>query len=240
MQSIAASVRTVRSNIEAACRRSDRNPDDVVLIGVTKFVPVERVALARAAGVTNFGENYAAELAEKSSVVEASWHFIGTLQRGSLRHIAGHADVIHSAVPGRTLVRLGRRATGLGRTIPCLIQVDFSGHRYGVAPEDLASAVKSFSELPGVRVVGLMTLPPWGSDPEATRPYFARLRGFRDGLRGDWPELVELSMGMSLDYQVAVEEGATMLRIGTALFGDRPPKRSPEDVGRGSRGAKET
>ncbi len=240
MESIAASLRGVRTNVEAACRRSGRNPDDVLLIGVTKLVPVEQVALARDAGLTDFGENYAGELAEKASAVDARWHFIGTFQRGSVRHIADHADVLHSGVPGRTLVRLARRVAAVERTLPCLIQVDFTGHRHGVPPEDLPSSLKSCDDLSGVRVVGLMTLPPWSPDPEAARPYFARLRELRDGLRPRWPGLSELSMGMSLDYQVAVEEGATMLRIGTALFGDRPQKRSPEGVGRGSRGAKET
>ncbi len=240
MDSIAASLQEVRTNIETACRRSGRKTDHVVLIGVTKLVPVERVALARDAGLTDFGENYAAELAEKAAVVKATWHFIGTFQRGAVRRIADHADVIHSAVPGRTLVRLAHRAAALERTIPCLIQVDFRGHRHGIPPDDLTPALENCDGLSGVRVVGLMTLPPWSPDPEAARPYFARLRELRDGLRRRWPDLSELSMGMSLDYQVAVEEGATMLRIGTALFGDRPQKRSPEGVGRGSRGAKET
>ena len=240
MESIAASLQAVRTNIEAACRRSGRNPEDVLLIGVTKLVPVERVELARGAGLTDFGENYAAELAEKVAAVQATWHFIGTLQSGTARTVADHADVTHSAVPGRALERVARRASDLGKSIPCLIQVDFTGRRNGVRPEALAASLEAVGDLAGIRVRGLMTLPPWSPDPEAARPYFARLRQLRDGLRRRWPDLSELSMGMSLDYQVAVEEGATMLRIGTALFGDRPQKRSPEGVGRGSRGAKET
>ncbi len=240
MESIAASLQKVRTSIEAACKRSGRDPSDVLLVAVTKQVPVETVRVALDAGLTHFGENYTAELAEKATVVDATWHFIGTFRRGSAPRIAQHSDVIHSMVPGRTLVRVARRATDLGKTIPCLIQVDFTRHRHGVWPQDVALSVQSASELPSVRVVGLMTLPPWNPDPEAARPYFVQLRELRDGLQDRWPGLSELSMGMSLDYQVAVEEGATMLRIGTALFGDRPQKRSPEGVGRGSRGAKET
>lgn len=240
MESIARALRDVRSNIQAACRRSGRRPDDVVLVGVTKLVPVDRVRLAAAAGLSNFGENYANELAEKASLVDATWHFVGTLQSGNARSIATHADVVHSAVPGSALDRLAQRASRLGKSIPCLIQVDFTGRRHGIAPEAAAHCLETTQRVPGIQVVGLMTLPPWSSDPEATRPHFARLRELRDDLRRAWPDLEELSMGMSGDYQVAVEEGATMLRIGTALFGDRPQKRSPEGAGWGSRGAKET
>ena len=240
MDSVAASVERVRANIETACRRSGRNPDEVLLIGVTKFVPIEQVTLACAAGLTDFGENYAAELAEKAAAIDVTWHFVGTLQSGNVRNIATHADVVHSAVPGTALERLAARATRLGKSIPCLVQVDFTGRRNGVAPDDVASTLHSVAQLAGVRFVGLMTMPPWSANPEAARPYFVRLRDLRDDLHGAWPELTELSMGMSGDYQVAVEEGATMLRIGTALFGDRPRKRSPEGFGPGSRGAKET
>jgi pyridoxal phosphate enzyme (YggS family) len=239
-ESIAASLQEVRTNIEAACRRSGRNPDDVLLIGVTKVVSVEQVALARDAGIDDFGENYAAELAEKAAAVDATWHFIGALQSGTARIVAAHASVIHSAVPGRALERVARRAVDHGKTIHCLLQVDFTGRRNGVQPEAVAASLEVIADLPGIQIRGLMTLPPWSPDPEAARPYFARLRQLRDSLRPRWPGLSELSMGMSLDYQVAVGEGATMLRIGTALFGDRPQKRSPEGVGRGSRGAKET
>ncbi len=237
MEPVAASLQEVRTNVEAACRRSERNPDDVLLIGVTKLVPVEQVALARDAGLTDFGENYAAELAEKAAAVDATWHFIGALQSGTARIVAANASVIHSAVPGRALERVARRALDHGRRIRCLLQVDFTGTRNGVRPEAVAMSLEAVAHLAGIQIRGLMTLPPWSPDPEAARPYFTRLRELRDGLRQRWPGLSELSMGMSLDYQVAVEEGATMLRIGTALFGAR---RSPEGVGRGSRGAKET
>ncbi|MDP8956406.1 MAG: YggS family pyridoxal phosphate-dependent enzyme [Actinomycetota bacterium] len=227
----------MRKNIAAACDRAGREPDRVVVVAATKLVPIERLKVARDAGIADFGENYAAELAEKSASVEATWHFIGTLQSGTARTVAAHADVIHSAVPGRALERVARRASEGGKSITCLLQVDFTGTRNGVAPDGVPASIEAVQDMAGIRVRGLMTLPPWSPDPEDARPYFARLRQLRDDLRGDWPALTELSMGMSLDYQVAVEEGATMLRIGTALFGAR---RSPEGVGRGSRGAKET
>ena len=240
MSTIADAARTITANIENACRRSNRRPEDVTLVAVTKFVPVPVVQEAAAAGLHDFGENYAAELTEKASVIRARWHFVGTLQASNVARITDHADVIHSAVPGAVLERTARRASRVGKVIPCLIQVDFTGRRHGVGPEEVTAAVRAARSLEGIHVVGLMTLPPLEPDPESARPYFARLRELRDGLGSDWAELRELSMGMSADYQVAVEEGATMWRIGTALFGDRQRKRTPESAGRGSQGSKET
>ena len=240
MAGVAAAVRAIKTEIESACLRSGRRSEEVQVIAVTKYVPIELIRLAAAEGITDFGENYAADLAEKAPVVNARWHFIGTLQRGNVPRIATHADVVHSAVPGTAIEHLSRRAVKLEKDIPCLIQVDFTGRRNGAAPEDVTSWLETHADLPRIRFVGLMTMPPWSPTPEDARPYFARLRDLRDRLRNRWPDLQELSMGMSADFQVAVEEGATMLRIGTALFGERPQKRTPEGAGRGSRGAKET
>jgi PLP dependent protein len=185
-------------------------------------VPTVVVAEARAAGLEHFGENRARDLESKSSAVEATWHFLGKLQRGTARKVADHADVVHSAEPGGGLVSLARRAESAGRSIRCLAQVDFTGRRQGVAPADLERFVTETQELAGVRVVGLMTVPPPTEEQEGARPYFRRLRDLLEGLTGRWPDLRELSMGMSADFEIAVEEGATMVRIGTALFGDRP------------------
>jgi uncharacterized pyridoxal phosphate-containing UPF0001 family protein len=118
------------------------------------------------------------------------------------------------------------------KVVRTLLQVDFTGGRQGVAPEDARAAADACSSLQGTRLVGLMTLPPWTGDPEATRPFFARLRELRDLIKQDHTEVVELSMGMSGDYQVAVEEGATMVRVGTALFGSRPATRMPGETRR--------
>jgi PLP dependent protein len=214
----------VRARIAGACRRSGRPPGDVVLIAVTKTVPLETVRRARAAGVGDFGENYAKELALKATEVQATWHFIGTLQRGTVARVADHAQVIHSAVPGEALERVAARAHRKERTILSLVQVDFAGRRAGVEPGDVEALVEETRTLAGIQVVGLMTLPPWTGDPEATRPFFARLREIRDRLSVRHPEVRELSMGMSGDYEVAVEEGATMVRVGTALFGPRPAR----------------
>jgi uncharacterized pyridoxal phosphate-containing UPF0001 family protein len=138
--------------------------------------------------------------------------------------------VVHSAEPGRALERLAARAASQGRALPCLLQVDFTGRRQGVEPEEASDAVEKCAALDGLHLVGLMTLPPWTGDPEDTRPYFARLRALRDQIRQAHPAVAELSMGMSGDYEVAVEEGATMVRVGTALFGARPARGVPGDA----------
>ena len=221
------SISAVRERIAAACRRSGRAPEDVTLIAVTKTVPIELVRQAWDAGVEHLAENYAKELAAKAPQVPATWHFLGKLQRGTAARVADHASVIHSAESGRALEHIAARAVRRGLTISCLVQVDFTGARQGVRPEEVAAFVGEAESLPGIDVTGLMTIPPWAEDPEATRPYFVRLRELREDLVKGHPEVRELSMGMSGDYEVAVEEGATMVRIGTALFGPRPKVKTP-------------
>jgi pyridoxal phosphate enzyme (YggS family) len=229
-ESVRSAIARVRSGISSACRRSGRDPREVLLVAVTKTVPVRVIEVARDEGLADFAENYANELAAKASAVDATWHFIGRLQRGTVPRVAEFAQVVHSGEPGRALERLAARAVSTGKLIRCLLQVDFAGRGQGVPPGETASAVEACASLEGVRLEGLMTLPPWTGDPEATRPFFERLRALRDQLRGTHPELAELSMGMSGDYEVAVEEGATMVRVGTALFGSRPAQTMPGDA----------
>ena len=229
-EALRGAIAHVRSGISSACRRSGRDPREVLLIAVTKTVPLRVIEAARDEGLSDFAENYANELAAKAPAVDATWHFIGRLQRGTVRHVAEFAQVVHSGEPGRALERLAARAVSAGKLVRCLLQVDFTGRRQGVAPDEAAGAVEVCASLEGVRLVGLMTLPPWTGDAEAARPFFERLRALRDRLRGTYPELAELSMGMSGDYEVAVEEGATMVRVGTALFGSRPAQTMPGDA----------
>jgi len=146
---------------------------------------------------------------------------IGTLQTSSAHHVAASADVVETLASERATRRLARRAAEAGRTLDALIEVDLAGDRSGVAPADVPRFADLVARLDGVRLVGLMTLPPIPRDAEDSRPWFLRLRMLRDALRASHPEVVELSMGMSLDYAVAIEEGATMVRVGTALFGER-------------------
>lgn len=218
---ITAAISAVRARIEAACRRAGRIAEEVTLIGATKSVPVEAIRDAHAAGLGDFAENYVKELVAKSAAVPARWHFIGRLQTGTVSRVAELADVVHSAEPGRGLSKLSGRAESAGRTVPCLAQVDFTGRRQGAGPEDMPAFLEGTCDLKGIRLVGLMTVPPFTKDPEGARPFFRRLRELREELVPVWPDLQELSMGMSADFEIAVEEGATMVRVGTAIFGPR-------------------
>lgn len=234
---IAAAARAVRQRLEEAASRAGRLPSEVSLIAVTKGVPPDRILAAVRSGLHDLGENYARDLAAKRDVVLRAgppgptprWHFIGKVQRGTASLVALHSDVVHSAEPGRALLALARRAELGGSVLPCLAQVDFTGGRQGVAPRDVPRFLEEAATLAGIRMIGLMTVPPPGGGPDAARPFFARLRELRDEARRSFPDVAELSMGMSSDYEVAVEEGATMLRVGTALFGPRPaaPRRAP-------------
>jgi pyridoxal phosphate enzyme (YggS family) len=213
----------IREGIAEAARASGRAAGDVRLVAVGKTVPVETISWVLEAGVGDVGENYVKELAEKREELGgATWHYVGSLQSHTAHLVAEESDVVHTLAPGRATERLSRRAEGVGKRIPSLIQVDFTGARNGASPEELAALADEVEELPGLELAGLMTLPPMPEGPEDTRPYFARLRDLRDGLVDTHPGLHELSMGMSLDFLAAIEEGATMVRVGTALFGARP------------------
>lgn len=222
MTGLAENLAHVQRGIETACERTGRAPEDVTLIVVTKTLPLEAVLGAHALGVRDFGENYVQELKEKAPALpEARWHFIGSVQSGTANQIASLANYVHGLEPGRAAGRLARRAASRHVDLAVLIQVDFLGDRNGVAPENVEAFAAELEGMNGVALRGLMTLPPMPKSPEDSRPYFARLRDLRDGLQKRYPQVVELSMGMSLDYEVAVEEGATMVRVGTALFGER-------------------
>lgn len=235
-EQVRRAVSGVRGRIEAACRRAGRLSEDVTLIGASKSVPVSVLEVARAAGVLHFGENRAAELSAKAETIDATWHFIGKLQRGTARRVGDAADVIHSAEPGPALERVARRAAAGGRRIDCLIQVDFTGQRQGVASEEVANVAAVVASLEGLRLVGLMTLPPLTTDPEGARLYFRTLRTLLDELQKDHPGVRELSMGMSADFEIGVEEGATMVRVGSALFGPRPEPGTRPASGQRERG----
>jgi pyridoxal phosphate enzyme (YggS family) len=219
---VLANLADIRAEITAAAARVGRGPEDVTIVAAAKTVPATVVRWVLEAGITAVGENYVAELREKAPALpEARWHFIGTLQRGTAQHVADLADVVETVSGERALHRLAGRAVRRGRTVDVLIEVDFTTERSGVDPTDVPSVAGAIEALPGVRLTGLMTIPPVPEVPEDARPYFQRLRTLRDDLRRTYPEVLDLSMGMSLDYPIAVEEGATMVRIGTALFGPR-------------------
>lgn len=215
-------LRSIRAGIERSAERAGRDPGDVTLVAVAKTVPEAAVRWVVDDGVVDVGENYVRELRSKVPAVPgARWHFVGTLQSGSAHHVAALADVVQTLTGDRATHRLARRAAEAGRALDALIEVDLTGERTGVHPNRVGEVADAVAGLEGVRLRGLMTLPPMPTVAEDARPSFVRLRELRDRVREKHPDVLALSMGMSLDYEVAVEEGATMVRIGTALFGPR-------------------
>jgi pyridoxal phosphate enzyme (YggS family) len=223
-EAVLANLARIREGIARACDRRGRDLATVRLVAASKTVPLEVIGWTWEAGVRDFGENYVKELRVKAQALpDARWHFLGTLQSHTAHHVAAVAAVVHTLAPGGGMAKLARRAAGGGMSMPALIEVDFTRERTGVAPEALEGFAEEVVSTEGLELVGLMTLPPIPEGPEDARPFFSRLRELAGRLRERHPGVVELSMGMSLDYEVAVEEGATMVRIGTALFGERPP-----------------
>ncbi len=231
---IAARVADVRSRIEAAARRAGRDPRAVTLVGASKTVAPESIRAAHAAGVRVFGENRVQEAAPKIAVVPAArWHLIGHLQRNKARRAVELFELIHSLDSVRLAEVLDRLGQERGRPVETLIEVNLGGEetKTGFAPEDLRAALGELAGRPGLRILGLMTIPPFFDDPEAARPFFRDLAALARDLSEAGRDLAargrpgvtceHLSMGMSGDFEAAVEEGATFVRVGTALFGPR-------------------
>jgi pyridoxal phosphate enzyme (YggS family) len=220
---IRANLERVQAAIAAACRRAGRPVQDVLLVAVSKTVPVDRVRLAIDAGVAALGENRVQEARDKIAALghPVPWHLIGHLQTNKAKDAARLFDWIQSVDRLELAVELDRRARSIGRTLDVLLEVNVGDEpqKTGARPEELKALVDALSGLSALRVRGLMAIPPAAPDPEQTRPHFRRLRELRDGLG-----LAHLSMGMSADYEVAVEEGATIVRVGTAIFGARAPR----------------
>ena len=218
LAALEAAIGAVRERIADACRRAERRPEEVRLIGATKGVARDRVGLAARAGLEEFGENYVQELTAKRDVApRAVWHYVGRVQRNKVPKILEHADMVQTLEPGAAADRLVRLAAERDEPVDCLIEVDFTEGRVGAAPGEVEAFADTLAS-PGVRLRGLMTVAPEDEDP---RRSFGRLRELRDRMDGRFEGPGELSMGMSNDLQEAVEEGATMVRVGTAIFGPR-------------------
>ncbi len=217
----------VLERIARAAARSGRSPDAVRLVAVSKTQPVARIAEAYEAGLRVFGENYVQEAEEKvRAFPHAEWHFIGKLQGNKVKKAVSLFDWIQTVDSPRLLAEISRRCAEAGKTLPVLIEVNLGGEesKAGLAPEELPSLLAAAAELPGIRVRGLMAIPPVSDDPEESRPRFAALRELLERhttLAGSGEKMTELSMGMSNDFEAAIEEGATMVRVGTAVFGSR-------------------
>jgi pyridoxal phosphate enzyme (YggS family) len=222
---VLANLAVILDRLARACDRVGRDPAEVRIVAAAKTVSAAAVGWVVEAGVPDVGENYVRELRPAGSAVPgARWHFIGTLQTNSAHHVAAYADVVQTLASSRSSARLARRAAEAGRVIDALIEVDLTGERTGVPPDRVEAFAEEVADMDGLLLTGLMTLPPIPTDPEDARPAFVLLRELRERLARTLPQVVELSMGMSLDYEVAAEEGATMVRIGTALFGPRTPQ----------------
>jgi len=222
----------VRERVAAAADRVNRRPDDIMLVAVSKTHPAEIIREAIAAGVTDLGENRVQEADAKIAEVgrgSIRWHLIGHLQSNKARRAVELFDVIHSVDSAALAQRLDRVCGEVDREeLPVLIQIDLGKEstKSGAAQSELPEIVDAIKRSRIVRLQGLMTLPPYFDDPEEARPFFRRLRELRDELsaRGAFGDAGgELSMGMTHDYEVAIEEGATMVRVGTAVFGERNP-----------------
>lgn len=223
MLDIRANLGRVQEAVARACARAGRAPDSVLLIAVSKTMEVERVRLAIAAGVAALGENRVQEAKEKIEALgrPVPWHLIGSLQTNKARDAVRLFDWVHSVDRLDLAQELSRRAHAAERTLNVLLQVNLGDEpqKGGVAVAELKSLHEVVAALPSLSVRGLMAIPPATEQPEQARPYFRRLRELRDELG-----LEHCSMGMSADYEVAIEEGATMVRVGTAIFGPRAPR----------------
>jgi pyridoxal phosphate enzyme (YggS family) len=230
--SIAENIAHVRERIEAAVRRASRPSGEIKLIAVTKMVGPETIRLAYDAGVRIFGENRVQEFAAKKDAVGdldgAQWHMIGHLQTNKAAKALELFSAIDSVDSLRLAEKLNSAALQLGRIVPVLIEINIAGEvaKSGVAPDsaELDELLKAAPELPQIRIRGLMTVPPYSEDVERSRPYFREMRSLRADIAGGKFPAVDmgiLSMGMSHDFEIAIEEGATCVRIGTAIFGER-------------------
>jgi pyridoxal phosphate enzyme (YggS family) len=218
---IADNLRGVRERIDRACDRAKRDPASVRLVAVSKVQPIEAIREAIEAGQRDFGENYAQELREKADAIGSSvnWHFLGALQTNKVKMIVGRVALLHTCDRPSLAQELNKRAASLGIVQRVLVEVNLAREpqKGGIAPADLPAFVATLRNLSSLRCEGLMCIPP--AEDEA-RLHFRRLRELRDELG----VLPELSMGMSADYETAIEEGATIVRVGTAIFGERPPR----------------
>jgi PLP dependent protein len=223
---IAANLESVRQRIKAACDRSDREPNSVTLLAVTKTQPPEAVGAAADLGLLVFGENKVQEAKAKIPLCSGKlrWHFIGHLQSNKCRD-AMHLFQMIQGVDSLSLAQeISKRAAEAAKTMPVLLEVNLAGEasKFGFQPATLLAELKQINALPRIEVQGLMTVPPWTPDAENSRPHFRRLRELKqqcEQVLG--APLPHLSMGMSGDFEAAIEEGATIVRIGTALFGPR-------------------
>jgi pyridoxal phosphate enzyme (YggS family) len=226
---IAENVRYVRERIAAACGRNGKDPGNVRLVAVTKTFDAAKVREAVESGISDIGENFVQELLEKREEISnpaIQWHFVGHLQSNKVRFIADFVHLIHSVDRRSVAEEIDKRGAKIGRVVEALVEVNTTGEqtKFGVKPEETVEFIRSIAHLRNLKLKGLMTIGPFLPNPEDSRPAFRTLRALSDEVRKNDIENVEmtdLSMGMTHDFEVAIEEGATMIRLGTAIFGSR-------------------
>ncbi|CDD55740.1 MAG TPA: YggS family pyridoxal phosphate-dependent enzyme [Bacteroides sp.] len=218
----------VQENIRKACERSGRNPEDVTLIAVSKTKPVSDIEQIYAAGIREFGENKVQEMNDKQKVLpgDINWHMIGHLQRNKVKYIVDNVAMIHSVDSVRLAEEISKEAVKKNVTVDILVEVNVAKEesKFGLYTEDVRQFVEQISKLPGINIKGLMTSAPFVDNPEDNRQYFKKLKDLSVDINAkniDNVHMDFLSMGMTNDYVVAVEEGATHVRVGTAIFGHR-------------------
>lgn len=225
---IQENLRAVQARVDAACRRSGRNPADVTLIAVSKTKPIEDLEAAYDCGTRDFGENKVQEIVAKEPNLpaDARFHMIGHLQRNKVRQVLPHVTMIHSVDSLRLAEEIEKEAARIGKTVDILLEVNVAGEesKYGFTPEEAAEAAVQIGAYPHLCLRGLMTIAPFVENPEENRPYFKKLFQLYVDIKSkniDNSCIGVLSMGMTGDFEVAVEEGATMIRVGTGIFGAR-------------------
>lgn len=226
---IQENIQSLEARLEAACARARRNRDEITLVAVSKTFGADLIREALKAGLKDFGENYVQELISKNlELIESSprWHFIGHLQSNKVKYIAGFVHLIHSVDNMKLAREIDKRAAGCGRILDVLVEIHTTDEatKSGVVPEKAAGLVREMAGLTHVRVCGLMTMGPFSDDPNDSRPCFRQVAALAreiDQIGIEGVSMKRLSMGMSSDFEVAIEEGATIVRIGTVVFGQR-------------------
>ena len=226
--SVTENLREVERRVRAACERSGRRREDVTLIAVSKTKPVSMIREAMAEGVIDFGENRPQELRDKYEELprDLRWHMIGNLQKNKVKYVVGRAVMIHSLGSVELAEVIEKTAAARDLVMPCLVEVNMAGEetKSGIAPEEAEDFVRRVSTFPHLQIRGFMTIAPYVEDPERNRVHFRGLRNLAVDIARkniDNIKVYELSMGMTGDYEVAIEEGATLIRVGTGIFGER-------------------
>lgn len=223
---IAENVKKARSRVETACRRASRNCEEIVIVGVTKTFSSNFAREAVEAGILDIGENYVQELLAKKNELNNKnihWHFIGHLQTNKVKYVAGSVELIHSVDSLRLAKEISKHCDKNKIIQDILIEVNTSGEKtkFGIEPDSVFETVNEIIQMPGLNLKGLMTIGKFSEDPEESRQEFRMLREIKNSIEQKGIELKHLSMGMTNDFEVAIEEGATIIRLGTIIFGSR-------------------